>query len=104
MVRRQRRPPSYMEALMSQVIPIHQPMRPEKQAVYDTAKVLHETHYDKLCTKASTILDGEIDAEDAVQEAFVAFLDLPALPKGNAASYLASIVRRVCNDRLRERS
>jgi len=89
---------------MSHVIPISQRMHHEKQAVYDLAKTLHQTHYEKLCIKAEMILAGPTDVEDAVQEAFVAFLELPAPPKGNAASYIASILRRVCLDRLAERS
>ncbi len=89
---------------MSQVIPFPVPPRSNTSALHDVAKALHQTHYERLCIKASAHLDGEVDAEDAVQEAFVVFLGLPALPQGDAASYLVSILRRVCRDRLHERS
>ena len=92
---------------MSQVIPFPKKnpnssnRSPEKEAVYEAADALHRTHFKALRRKAEHILGGyESDAEDAVQEAFVAFLELPALPKGKPESYLVSILRRVCRERL----
>jgi DNA-directed RNA polymerase specialized sigma24 family protein len=92
---------------MSQVIPFPKKhpnltkRSPEKEAVYKAADALHRTHFKRLCRKAAHILGGYAsDAQDAVQDAFAAFLDLPALPKGKPESYLVAILRRVCRERL----
>ena len=67
------------------------------------AELLYRSEHDKLVRKARAILKNEADAEDAVHDAFVVFLELGELPSGNAAHYLGGIVARVCRDRLRAR-
>ena len=79
-------------------------MIPNSKSVRSAADLLYRTEADKLRRKAKAILRNEADADDAVQEAFLFFLELPELPSGNAAHYLGAIVARVCRDRLRTRS
>jgi len=79
-------------------------MTETSKALRKAADLLYRTESAKLRKKAHALLRNEADAEDAVQEAFVVFLELSELPSGNVAHYMGAIVARVCRDRLRTRS
>lgn len=66
--------------------------------------MLYAAKVERLQAVARKILgeEHELEAEDVVQDAFLVLLEQPALPKGNLASWLSTVVRRRCRDRLRE--